>query len=276
MRVLRTIKEMRAPRSDRVALVPTMGAFHEGHIALMREARLICDTLVVSLFVNQTQFGKNEDFSRYPRDEERDAKMASDAGVDILFTPTAEEMYAGSTTSIVVKGVSDLWEGTHRPGHFDGVATVVCKLFNIVQPDASVFGLKDLQQCAVIRQMVVDLNLPIELRFCPTIRESDGLAMSSRNVFLTSEERSVAPSIYRELIRCAVAFANPKASFESTQETIRKSRQYLEAKGMEIDYFNLVDSKTMEAKDKPSLGDSIIAAVRIGATRLIDNVQIVA
>src|SRR5579885_3358299 len=165
---------MRSATKGVVGFVPTMGAFHAGHLALMQDARKDCETLVVSLFVNPTQFGPNEDFTKYPRDEAKDASLAESSGVDILFAPDVQEMYRGDQTVVSVPGVSERWEGAHRPGHFDGVATVVCKLFHIVGPDFAVFGLKDLQQCAVIRKMVEDLDMPIRLRLLPTIRESDG------------------------------------------------------------------------------------------------------
>jgi pantoate--beta-alanine ligase len=235
-----------------------MGAFHEGHVSLMKAGRLESDTVVVSLFVNPTQFGPNEDFSKYPRDEERDARMAEEAAVDVLFAPS-------------VKDVSDRWDGEHRPGHFDGVATVVLKLFNIVEPDVAFFGLKDLQQCAVIRRMVEDLDCPVKLNFCSTVREEDGLALSSRNAYLSPKEREIAPLLYKELTRAADVLRNQHSS---PRDALDKARQRLSEAGFSVEYFDVVDTNTMAPKDAASIGDSIIAAVRLGRTRLIDNTQI--
>lgn len=265
------MREMRAATTGTTALVPTMGALHEGHLSLIREARKKCETLVVSLFVNPTQFGPAEDFNRYPRDETRDADLASAAGADVLFAPSPEEMYPRKTTVVSVKDIPDRWEGALRPGHFDGVATVVCKLFNIVSPDLAIFGLKDLQQCAVIRRMVEDLDLPVELAFGPTVREADGLALSSRNVYLSAENRRLAPAIYRELQRCQHLFITPGVDAEAE---LKNSAEALEAMGMAVDYFDLVSTQDLTPRSQPVPGDSIIAAVRLGGTRLIDNVQL--
>jgi len=265
---------MKAARHGRIGLVPTMGAFHEGHLSLMREARKDCQTLVVSLFVNPTQFAAGEDFSKYPRNELRDAEMADSVGVDVLFAPATEEMYAGGLTTISVKGVSDRWEGAHRPGHFDGVATIVCKLFNIVEANFAIFGLKDLQQCAVIRRMVVDLNLPIEVRFAPTVREADGLAMSSRNVYLSPEDRVTATLLSRELRSCADCFSQGSLTAGEVERILKHGKSLLEAAGFKVDYLNLVDTESLEPKTTPADGDSVIVAARIGPTRLIDNVQL--
>ena len=275
MRIIRTVAELRAAR-DRSAtgLIPTMGALHEGHLSLVQQARHCCEKVVVSLFVNPAQFGPNEDYSRYPRDEERDAHLAELAGADILFAPSVEEVYPRKTTVVSVLGISNLWEGAARPGHFDGVATVVCKLFNMAQPDIAFFGLKDLQQCAVIRRMVQDLDMNVGLDFCKTIREPDGLALSSRNAYLSSSERLKAPIIYQELSRCARAFVNLEANSESVVEELSKSRAVLEQAGMSVDYFELVDTENLSPKDAPEAEDSIIAAVKLGSTRLIDNIQI--
>lgn len=261
-------------RRGKVSLVPTMGALHDGHLSLMRRARAVSDTLVVSLFVNPTQFGPGEDFNRYPRDEETDAQMAEGVGVDILFAPSVEEMFPRKTTTVSVHGISDIWEGAVRPGHFDGVATVVCKLFNICNPDIAFFGLKDLQQCAVIRRMVEDLNIPVDLEFCETVREPDGLAMSSRNAYLTPDQRQRAPAIYQELLRCAKKFEFPQISASGTRPELEHSRLRLEELGLRVDYFELVNTFDLSIKPAPEPGDSIIAAARVGPTRLIDNIQI--
>ena len=251
-----------------------MGALHEGHLSLIRGARSVCETLVVSLFVNPTQFGPTEDFNRYPRDEARDARLAEEAGADVLFAPSVEEVFPRKTTTVSVPGISDLWEGAIRPGHFDGVATVVCKLFNMAEPEVAFFGLKDLQQCAIIRRMVEDLDMPVRLEFCKTVREPDGLAMSSRNAYLTSQERTIAPVIYQELTRCGHFFEGDSIDSASVLKELQKSRSRLQDLGMLVDYFELVDTSDLLAKQVPAPGDSLIAAVRVGSTRLIDNVQI--
>jgi pantoate--beta-alanine ligase len=273
LRIVRTVAEMRAVSRGRVGLVPTMGAFHEGHISLMREARKESDLVVCSLFVNPTQFGPNEDFKRYPRNEDRDALMAEEAGVDILFAPSVDEMYNDSSAIVTVPGVSELWEGAQRPGHFDGVATVVCKLLNIASPDVAYFGLKDLQQCAVIRRMVKNLFMPVGLKFCPTLREADGVAMSSRNVYLSAADRSRAPLIHRELERCASIFRS-RLTVEQTLKEITQSKAVLADNCFSVNYFALVDTDSMQPRDTPIKGDSIIVAARLGTTRLIDNIQI--
>ena len=250
-----------------------MGAFHEGHLSLMRQARPQCDTLVCSLFVNPMQFAPGEDYERYPRNEQADAAMAEAQGVDILFAPSAEEMYRDRVTTVTVVQVSDLWEGAHRPGHFDGVATVVCKLFNIVQPSLALFGLKDLQQCAVIRRMVEDLDMPIQLQFCPTYREADGLAMSSRNAYLSQHDRATVPALFRQLSKTAEALKNA-ASPTETESLLNAAKSALNDLGFKVDYFALVDTQTMAPKLTARSGDSIITAAKIGQTRLIDNVQL--
>ena len=251
-----------------------MGAFHEGHLSLMRQAKNESDCLVVSLFVNPTQFGPNEDFTLYPRDERRDAALAKSAGVDILFAPSDGEIYPRKTTIVSVKDVSDRWEGAHRPGHFEGVATVVCKLFNIVQPDRAYFGLKDLQQCAVIRRMVEDLDIPVTLQFFPTVREADGLALSSRNAYLNAEERAKAPRLFEVLSTAAGKFRLSGVRLTEVAEELEKGRANLEAEGFKVDYLAVVDTMVLQPKDFPAKGDSIIVAARIGETRLIDNIQI--
>jgi pantoate--beta-alanine ligase len=251
-----------------------MGAFHDGHLDLMRLARPECDTLVVSLFVNPTQFGPGEDFSRYPRDEERDLALAEEVGADVVFAPSVEEVYPRRTTTVSVREVTERWEGAIRPGHFDGVATVVCKLLNIVSPDFAVFGLKDLQQCAVIRRMVEDLNLRVALKFCPTRRESDGLAMSSRNTYLSREHREKAPLLYKELLRCATALKDAPQNPSAIDSELSGSRLRLVSNGFSVDYFALVDTFTTLPLDVVQSPCSLITAVRLGTTRLIDNLQV--
>jgi pantoate--beta-alanine ligase len=230
-----------------VGLVPTMGAFHDGHLSLFRAAREECDAVVVSLFVNPTQFGSDGDIDRYPRDAARDAELAEGIGVDFLFTPSPDEMYpAGYQTWVDVEEVSRPLEGEFRPGHFRGVATVCLKLFTIVRPQTAYFGQKDAQQTAVVRQLVRDLNLELEIRVLPTVRDADGLALSSRNVHLSPQERETARALPR-----ALATRDPEAARALLAE-------------LEVDYVAVADF------DPPVLA----AAVRVGSTRLIDNVPL--
>jgi len=242
MRTVRSAAELRAlPRSGSVGLVPTMGAFHDGHLSLMRAARAENDVVVVSLFVNRAQFGPEEDLERYPRDEERDAALAEEAGVDVLFVPPMEEIYPpGFQTWVEVEELGSILEGEHRPGHFRGVATVCLKLFNLVLPDRAYFGQKDAQQAAVVKRMVRDLAVGVEIRVCPTVRDGDGLALSSRNAYLSPGERQAALALPRALQ------ANDPALLD----------------GLEVDYFEVADLE-------PRV---LAAAVRVGQTRLIDNV----
>jgi len=248
LRIVRTIAGMRMlSRIGPVGLVPTMGVFHEGHLSLFRAARAECDTVVVSLFVNPAQFGEDEDLAHYPRDEERDLQLARDAGVDVLFLPAADELYpAGFQTWVDVEELSKPLEGEHRPGHFRGVATICLKLFNIVRPERAYFGQKDAQQAAVITRMVRDLDLEIDIRVLPTIRDTDGLALSSRNTYLTPDERKRALALPRAL---------------ATKDPVR-ARALLN--GLDVDYVEVAPF------DPPVLA----AAVRIGRTRLIDNVPL--
>jgi pantoate--beta-alanine ligase len=238
MRIVRTAQ---LSLQGSIGLVPTMGAFHEGHLSLFRAARAENDQVVVSLFVNPAQFGPSEDLDRYPRDEERDANLAEQEGVDVLFVPAAEEVYPpGFQTWVDVEGLGSILEGKHRPGHFRAVATVCLKLFNLVRPDRAYFGQKDAQQAAVIKRMVGDLAVPVEIRICPTVRDADGLALSSRNAYLSLEER-------------AQALALPRALQAQDRSLLN---------GLEVDYFE-------EADFEPRV---LAAAVRVGGTRLIDNV----
>jgi pantoate--beta-alanine ligase len=246
MIVARTIRDLRtALEPATIGLVPTMGAFHAGHLSLFRAAREECETVVVSVFVNPTQFHSASDLERYPRDEERDVRLAEEAGADILFAPDVEELYPpGYQTWVDVEELSRPLEGEFRPGHFRGVATICCKLFNLVRPRFAYFGQKDAQQVAVVRRMVRDLNLDVEIRVLPTVRDEDGLALSSRNVLLSPTEREAAAVLPR-----ALATRNPA-----------RARALLD--GLEIDYLEVADLE-------PRV---LAAAVRIGETRLIDNV----
>lgn len=249
-----------------------MGAFHKGHLDLMRRAREENDLVVVSLFVNPTQFGQGEDFDRYPRDLDNDARMAAEVGVDILFAPDVREIYPRVSSSIRVPEVTELWEGSARPGHFDGVATIVAKLFNIVRPDRAYFGQKDLQQCRVIGRMMEDLNFRFELKIEPTTRESDGLAMSSRNVFLSPEERAVAPLLFAELSRCASVFSDASLSDTAVSSELEHSRDKLTSNGFVIDYFALVNRDDLRPLTLTTGHGAMIVAAKLGRTRLIDNV----
>jgi pantoate--beta-alanine ligase len=257
-----------------VGFVPTMGYLHEGHLSLVRVAREAGATFVaVSIFVNPKQFGPHEDFSRYPRDEKRDAALLEDAGVDLLFLPPVEVMYpAGSTTAVAVGGVSGPLEGERRPGHFDGVATVVAKLFNIVGADLAVFGRKDAQQCAVIERLVRDLDIPVRLVFGETTREADGLAMSSRNSYLSADERKKAPVLHRALRAGEEAITHGIHDVEAVEKLMR--RVVTEEGGVDVDYLALVDPETFAP---PADFDRLLllaGAVRLGKTRLIDNIRV--
>ena len=278
MQILRRAEEARAfsrrsrSEGERLALVPTMGYLHEGHLSLISAARKGAGRVVVSIFVNPLQFGPSEDLARYPTDFERDARMCEEAGVDAIFRPDAAEMYpAGHATRVTVEGplTSGLC-GASRPGHFAGVATVVAKLFAICEPDVAVFGQKDAQQAAVIRRMTADLNLPVEIVVAPIVREADGLAMSSRNVYLNAEERSQAASLHRALV-AAQALASSGAV--EREALLRAVREVLAGASLaRIDYAELVDAETLETVprlDRPAL---LALAVFFGKTRLIDNV----
>ncbi len=273
MKVVRTIHELRELRKNhaRVGLVPTMGAFHAGHEELMRQARQQCSLLVVSLFVNPTQFGPTEDFARYPRDQKRDLAIAESQAVDLLFAPDLAEMFPTNTTQVHVKNVSDNWEGALRPTHFDGVATVVLKLFNIVQPNVTFFGVKDLQQCAVVRTMITDLNLDIEFHLIETVREPDGLAMSSRNAYLSPSERIVAAKFP------ACLFSLQSSLIQDSRHTVQllsDAKNFLTSSGLSVDYLDVVDPLTMKPIDQPFPGSRIVAAVRLGSVRLLDNLPL--
>jgi pantoate--beta-alanine ligase len=255
-----------------VALVPTMGALHAGHMALLEQARRAADRVAVSLFVNPTQFGANEDFGRYPRREGDDARMLEQAGCDLLWMPSVDDMYpAGFSTTVHVRGISDRWEGEARPGHFDGVATVVAKLLLSVRPDVALFGEKDFQQLVVIRRMVEDLNLGTTILAVPTVREEDGLALSSRNAYLSPEERSRAAALPRALdyARSAILEGTPvRIALDTARKTL------VEAGFSRIDYFALVDAATLEPLEEPKGDMRLIAAAAIGGTRLIDNLAL--
>jgi pantoate--beta-alanine ligase len=256
-----------------VGFVPTMGFLHEGHLSLMKKARAENDAVVASIFVNPTQFGPHEDLDRYPRDTEGDARKCSDCGVDILFMPGAGEMYPpGPAVSVAVAGLSEVLEGAVRPGHFQGVATVVAKLFHIIMPHRAYFGQKDYQQCAVIRSMAKGLNLAVDVVVLPTIREADGLAMSSRNVYLGPDERGKAACLYRalkageELVRAGV---------QEPEKVRQKMRAVLlQEKGIAIDYAEIADPDSLLPLEHMQDRMALLVAARIGSTRLIDNLLV--
>jgi pantoate--beta-alanine ligase len=272
MQVITTVAAFRAARVglSSVGLVPTMGYLHDGHLSLVARARAECATVAVSIFVNPTQFGPNEDLSRYPRDLARDLELLEAAGVDLVFTPEAAEVYPpGFDTKILVGGVIDVLEGAARPGHFAGVATVVAKLFNIVQPTRAYFGQKDAQQSVVIRKLVRDLDVPVEVIVAPTVRESDGLALSSRNSYLTAAQRAAAPVIYRALSEGRRLFD----AGERDAEVLRHAmRTVVEAEpNALIDYVSVADPMTLQELTTVQ-GEALASmAVRFGGTRLIDN-----
>jgi len=263
-----------------VYFVPTMGALHEGHLSLLRMAVRDCEkseprgTVVMSLFVNPTQFNDPKDLATYPRDEERDFRLAKSAGCDVIFAPSVEEIYPEGLhgTKVQVPEVTERWEGEFRPGHFDGVATVVAKLFNLVTPDFAYFGEKDWQQCRVIAKMVHDLRIPVNLKFGKTVRESDGLAMSSRNVLLSPEARSRAPVLYTALCACAEEYSKgtpPREAEERTKERL------LQARFSRVDYVAIVDEESLEPVEASGHPRArILAAAYLGGVRLIDNVPV--
>lgn len=276
MQVVSTIREMSSMSDElrkggqTIALVPTMGYFHEGHLSLMREGRRRGDVLVVSLFVNPAQFGEGEDYEIYPRDFSRDKGLAAGIGVDILFVPTVEEMYPeGYQTFVEVERITKPMEGQFRPIHFHGVTTVVAKLFNIVEPHIAIFGEKDFQQLVVIRRMVEDLNMGVEIIGMPIVRERDGLAMSSRNSYLTSDQRKAALSLNRSLQKASELFRsgerNPGRIIVAVRRVIEPERD------VTIEYVEIRDAKTLEEIEMIE-GQAIIAlAIKVGKVRLIDN-----
>jgi pantoate--beta-alanine ligase len=255
---------------ERIAFVPTMGALHAGHIALVESARRAADRVVVSIFVNPTQFGPNEDFAQYPRKELADSAMLKKAGVDLLWMPSVETMYPdGFATTVSVTGISEVLDGAHRPGHFDGVATVVSRLFEQVTPDIALFGEKDWQQLAVIRQMVADLDLPVEIAGVITQREDDGLALSSRNAYLMPEDRAKAVALPRAL----GAAERMIAEGGDVDTALAQARETLSAAGFDVDYVVLADAATLR-DPVPGQPRRLLAAAKIGTTRLIDNIPV--
>jgi len=277
MQLIETIAEFRAARrrlAGTLGLVPTMGYLHQGHLELVRRARSECEHVAVTIFVNPAQFGPAEDLQRYPRDLERDLRLLEHAGVELVFAPAAGEMYPpGYSTWVEVEGVTAPLEGARRPGHFRGVATVVCKLFNIAAAERAYFGQKDAQQTVVVRRMARDLDIPTEVVVVPTVREVDGLAMSSRNVYLDREQRAAAAVLYRALRRAEALWE----SGERDAETLRAGmRETLAAEPLaDPDYVSVADAETLREAHGAIAGPVLASlAVRFGATRLIDNLRL--
>lgn len=280
MIVARTVTEARdalraLPRP--LGLTPTMGSLHDGHLGLVGAARSRCASVAASLFVNPTQFGAGEDFERYPRDEARDLWAFEQAGVDVVFAPAPAEMYPpGHATVVSVRGaLSGSFEGAEREGHFDGVATVVAKLLSVAQPDAAFFGCKDAQQLAVIRRMARDLDLPVEIVAVPTVREPDGLAMSSRNAYLAPDQRAVAPDLYMALLAGADAAGKPGALPEDAIAAVTAAlTSRTDEPRFAVEYVAVVHADTFEQEREIGPDSLLIAAARLGATRLIDNIPL--
>jgi pantoate--beta-alanine ligase len=277
MKICKTIEEMRAAsrharrEGKRLGFVPTMGALHEGHLSLVRAAKAKCDLTAVSIFVNPLQFGPTEDLAKYPRTFERDVALLDKEAVDILFAPPAEEMYpAGAVTYVTVESLSDKLCGRSRPGHFRGVTTVVAKLFHIVEPDIAFFGQKDAAQATIIRRMVQDLNLPVEIVVCPIVREPDGLAMSSRNAYLSPQERKSALVLHRSLIEVSNRFDQGE---RNAANLIAVGTQvFAQEPPVRLDYFEIVNPGTLDPMHE-LIGDALVAvAAFVGKTRLIDNI----
>lgn len=274
MEIIETISAFRQARArfGRLGLVPTMGYLHAGHLSLVRQARAECGAVAVSIFVNPTQFGPREDLSRYPRDLERDLRLLREENVDLVFVPSVGEIYPqGFSTFVDIRDVTEMLEGTARPGHFQGVATVVCKLFNIAQPTRAYFGQKDAQQTVVVRKMARDLDMPLEVVVTPTMREPDGLAMSSRNVYLSAEQRRAATALYRALSAAGERYA----AGERDAETLRRAmRSVLDAEPLaNPEYVSVADALTLRELDHVGATGALCSlAVRFGTTRLIDNI----
>jgi pantoate--beta-alanine ligase len=270
---LKTLLQAKRRMGQTIGLVPTMGYLHEGHLSLVDHAKAHADVIVMSIFVNPLQFGPNEDFERYPRDVKRDTALAERAGVDVLFMPSIREMYPQQQwVTVAVAGMSDVLCGKTRPGHFDGVATVVMKLLNIVRPDSAYFGQKDAQQVAIIRQMAVDLNLDVEIVACPIVREPSGLAMSSRNVYLSDAEREAATVLHTSLQRAALLV---NAGEKDVSRILSQVTEMIQAQPRaQIDYVEVVDAATLQPVEVVAQTSLLALAVYFGKTRLIDNCRL--
>lgn len=279
MRIIRSISGMNSysgallREGVRIGFVPTMGALHQGHRTLIRAARLACDAVVVSLFVNPTQFGPQEDFSRYPRQWRQDLAMCREEGADVLFAPSQDLMYPpGFQTTVSVREVSQRWEGARRPTHFEGVATIVTKLLTIVRPHIAFFGQKDYQQVVVVRRLVADLNMGTTILRCPTVRDGDGLALSSRNVYLTTAQRRAAPILYQALQAGATAIL--KGSKEPTRIRRIMLMKLAEEPLVEVDYMSVCDADSLEPLTRITGKVVLLGAIRLGPVRLIDNLLV--
>jgi pantoate--beta-alanine ligase len=277
MRIVTTVAEMQSAcrelRGPVLGFVPTMGALHEGHLSLVRRAKSECETVVASIFVNPLQFAVGEDLARYPRTFDEDCRQLEAEGVDILFAPEAAEMYPkNTTTTVTVSGVGDRLDGASRPGHFTGVATVVTKLFHIVRPNRAYFGQKDAAQLAVLRQMVLDLNFDVDLIACPIVRDADGLALSSRNKYLSPEERGRALVLHRALLRMEQMIVEGE---RRSAVLIRRGLETLQAvDGVQVDYLTVVDANSLTAVSHAEAGSLAAVAAYVGETRLIDNLLV--
>jgi pantoate--beta-alanine ligase len=277
MHICRTALETRAvSRAARIAgknigFVPTMGALHAGHLSLVRAAKQQADVVFVSIFVNPTQFGPNEDFSKYPRTFERDCELLQQEGVDLVFAPSVDEIYPqGAATYVTVEGLSEKLDGVSRPGHFRGVSTVVSKLFHIIEPDLAFFGQKDAAQVAIIRRMVRDLKIPTQIVVCPIVREPDGLAMSSRNAYLSADERKRALVLRQSLLHAEHFFS--KGERRATELVKHAKDVFAKEPSVRLDYFQVVDPDTLESIDTISGCALVAVAAYVGTTRLIDNI----
>ncbi|HEX7343431.1 MAG TPA: pantoate--beta-alanine ligase [bacterium] len=278
MLILRTIPELRTFVHDwrsqglRIGLVPTMGFLHEGHLSLIEHIKPHCDRILVSIFVNPTQFSPDEDLDRYPRDFDRDEKLVEERGADAIFYPDSKEVYPdGFRTFVIVEGIGSVLCGRSRPTHFRGVTTIVAKLLNLTDCDAAVFGQKDYQQALIIQRMVEDLNLDVEVLFAPTVREADGLAMSSRNSYLAGPERERAPVLYRALSQGQKAFESGETSAAKIKQEMRKA---LRNSGVTVDYIEVVDAAQLQPVEKVNRRTVLAGAIWLGNTRLIDNIII--
>jgi pantoate--beta-alanine ligase len=271
-RMASVARKVRREQDKTIGLVPTMGALHDGHLSLVREARRMCDVVVISVFVNPTQFGPGEDFEHYPRDLTKDAAMLTDYNVDFIFAPTREEIYPkGFATYVTVEGLSDQLEGASRPGHFRGVATVVTILLNTVRPDFAFFGQKDAQQTLVVKRLVKDLAMDTEIVVLPIVREESGLALSSRNVYLSEDERQAAKILYRALERAKAAYKDGERNAQRLAGIVRATIET--EPSARLDYISVTDAESMEKLDKMDDRPVLVAvAARFGQTRLIDNI----
>jgi pantoate--beta-alanine ligase len=281
LKTYNTIRDMRAASRAarrtglRLGLVPTMGALHEGHLSLIRAAKASCQVVAASIFVNPTQFGPNEDLAKYPRPLERDRELLENEGVDLLFAPPVDEMYPnGTLTWVTVEDLSDKLDGRSRPGHFRGVTTIVTKLFHAVEPDAAFFGQKDSAQAAIIRRMVRDLNFPVEIVICPIVREPDGLAMSSRNIYLDLQQRKQALVLQRSLMQ--VKQMDGAGEYNAARLIVAAKEVFVTEPAVRLDYFEIVDPDSLDPVNDVSKGALVVVAAFVGTTRLIDNILLLA